>query len=287
MGKKNRRKRYVTDKSELENACPLCGAKTWECGGTRNGEVGKWHICVNNNCPYDQFETASGEFCVSSFGGNGHKDKPATTSTDLTSAYTGYTGTYYQAAVRQCNHWRDKVKVGEHKVTVSAYSDRPKVKDAKLPDLGVYLAMGWQDEMSPIWGAGIKTPHREGGFPTVYCRWPDFGIVHVSVVEWLINAIISNMEKGYKIDIGCQGAHGRTGTLLACLIAKVEGLCADDAIKAVHNRHCSKAVETNSQENLIREFLGEELKVFKPDVQWRLYLGNYPRLSCSTYGVRR
>ncbi len=39
MGKKNRRKRYVTDKSELENACPLCGAKTWECGGTRNGEV--------------------------------------------------------------------------------------------------------------------------------------------------------------------------------------------------------------------------------------------------------
>ena len=278
MGKKNRRARHIPNKEQLEDKkCPMCESEVFKVGGTRNSQPGMWHICVNNNCPYDQFVSDSGDFTVSSFCGNGDKDK----SKDV-KATTYAFGYYASTGGRQCDHWRDNIKVGDYTVTVSAQTDKPRmgeVDDSVMPELGVYLAMSWQDAMSPIWGAGVKTPHSIDKYPTIYCKWPDYGAVHLTVVDWLVKAMMVSMEAGMSVDIGCQGGHGRTGCLLACLIAKVEGKGSKAAMDAVHKRHCTKAIESHSQENLIRVFCGEEPVVYKDKVQWKLWLGNYPRLS--------
>ena len=285
MGKKNRRKRHIHNEDglgALRQQCPLCGANVWKCFGSRNDQAGQWNICVNNHCKFDEFVANDKSFTATNLTGK-KKNKVSVTQTG--SSGTGTAVSYS----RKCNHWRDKVKVGEHKVTVSALSDKPGAlqKDyTEMPGLGVYLAFGWQDKMSPIWGAGYKTPHGLNSHPAVYTKWPDYGVVDISVVEWLVKAIRKNMAAGLSVDIGCQGGHGRTGTLLACLIADVEGIGSDDAIKAVHKRHCTSAVESISQENLVREYCGEEPIVVKQVPVWRMYIQGH-RLSYNMTSPRR
>lgn len=281
MGKKNRRKRYVHNADGLGGLrvqCPLCNADLWKCWGSRNDKKGQWNICTNNQCPYDEFVSDDGAFTATTCDATSTDTKPTATAT-----------TPYTALSRKCDHWRDVVKVGDGVVTVSAHSDKPRENekdDTAVPDLGMYLSVSWQDRMSPIWGAGIKTPYGVDSYPSVYCKWADYGVVDISVVTWMVKAIRTAMEKGLSVDIGCQGGHGRTGTLLACLIAHVEGLDSANAIKAVHKRHCKEAVESLSQENLVREYCGEEKLVIKQVPTWRMYIQGH-RLSYTMTNPRR
>ena len=107
------------------------------------------------------------------------------------------------------------------------------------PDFGLYFDRHW----SPPW------QHAQ-------FDWPDFG-VPASTAD-LRNALAGLHERsrrGERVELGCLGAHGRTGTALACL-AVLAGVPASSAVAWVRRAHCEKAVETPDQAALVASFGG-------------------------------
>ncbi|KKL95945.1 hypothetical protein LCGC14_1849510 [marine sediment metagenome] len=173
-----------------------------------------------------------------------------------------------------CDHWRDPVRVGEWKVYVSASSDRPTPTEraAKkeneqpiLPDYGLYFATD-RTGYGVGWGAKVQTtpdfPTNELGLVTAYPRlfydWVDMGAPRGPIVIKLVAWAVEKIKSGVKLDLGCFGGHGRTGTFLALLLMEIEGLTAAEAMKEVWTRHCEQAIETYVQKKFIYEFNGEK-----------------------------
>ena len=77
----------------------------------------------------------------------------------------------------------------------------------------------------------------------------------ISVYDFSVSIVwcITRMMEGEKLEIGCYGSHGRTGTLLAGILVYL-GATAKDAIKEVRTRHCNRAIETKGQEDLIARY---------------------------------
>jgi protein-tyrosine phosphatase len=94
-------------------------------------------------------------------------------------------------------------------------------------------------------------------WPFAWVEWPDRGTIAVELAESVVRAIVKGLEAGKTIDVGCAGAHGRTGTLLAFLLIYVEHLDPKEAIEQVHKRHCSKAIESSAQVHAIYGFAGQ------------------------------
>lgn len=102
------------------------------------------------------------------------------------------------------------------------------------PQYGLYLDPKWQ----PPW------IHDHVG-------WPDFGVP--ANPDDLINALSGALERarqGQRVEIGCHGGHGRTGTALACLAVLV-GHSAANAVAWVRANYCTQAVETPEQEAFV------------------------------------
>ncbi|MEA3249532.1 MAG: hypothetical protein U9Q03_04200 [Patescibacteria group bacterium] len=98
----------------------------------------------------------------------------------------------------------------------------------------------------------------------VECHLPDFGGVPEDWREILEQRIIPLLERceqtGEKAVCYCHAGHGRTGTLLASLIALLESEKeTPDPIVAVRERHCSHAVETRTQAEGIFALRGQEV----------------------------
>jgi protein-tyrosine phosphatase len=83
--------------------------------------------------------------------------------------------------------------------------------------------------------------------------WPDFGVLPLPALKRLVMFARNHME-ATTIEIACCGGHGRTDTLLACLIADIENVDGDTAIKLARLRHCKHGIETEEQEELVRRF---------------------------------
>ena len=86
----------------------------------------------------------------------------------------------------------------------------------------------------------------------------DFGSVPSNWEGFLREDVIPLLREGKKVLAFCAGSHGRTGTLLASLIALLEPDTADP-IAAARQRHCRSAVETEAQARAIFALRGEEL----------------------------
>lgn len=104
-------------------------------------------------------------------------------------------------------------------------------------------------------------------WPFSLVSWPDRGIIPVQMAERLINFMREQLHAGKLMDVGCAGAHGRTGTLLAMLLIDEEDLHPAKAIEEVRARHCNKAIESDSQVRLIFGYGGliatkEEVKKY-------------------------
>jgi hypothetical protein len=101
---------------------------------------------------------------------------------------------------------------------------------AEPPDFGLYLDARW----APPW------PHE-------HLDWPDFS-VPADRADTLaaLTDVLERARRGERVEIGCLGAHGRTGTALACLAA-LAGCAPDDAVAWVRANYCSHAVETDEQ----------------------------------------
>jgi hypothetical protein len=102
------------------------------------------------------------------------------------------------------------------------------------PDYGLYLDPRWQ----PPWEHG-------------YVDWPDFGVPADSdAVVTALTTVLERARSGQRVEVGCVGGHGRTGTALACL-AVLTGHPASDAVAWVRSNYCASAVETPGQEAFV------------------------------------
>ena len=104
------------------------------------------------------------------------------------------------------------------------------------PDCGLYLDHRWK----PPW------PHD-------HLDWPDFGVPDdAAQVVAALRSVLARARAGERVEIGCLGGHGRTGTALACL-AILSGHPPDEAVAWVRANYCAKAVETADQETFVSD----------------------------------
>ena len=102
--------------------------------------------------------------------------------------------------------------------------------DRDPPMLGLYL----DDRWDPPW------PHE-------HVDWPDFGVpADSSALLASLRGLLARARAGEAVEIGCLGAHGRTGTALACL-AVLTGADPAEAVAWVRGAYCERAVETPEQ----------------------------------------
>lgn len=160
-----------------------------------------------------------------------------------------------------CRHWRTEVKIGRFTALASGLMDRPRPDGLPgpepWPDAGVYLDRGWLSHLGGMASAGVDSPI-EPWWPFIVVDWPDQGAINADYYAALVDRVVEMLEAGQRVEIACQGGHGRTGTLLAGVLAKIESLPAQEAIDSLRKRYCKQAVESHKQVAQIYEYLAEE-----------------------------
>ena len=131
---------------------------------------------------------------------------------------------------------RDPVSLPDGTViwAVSFDLDAPYERD-EVPAFGLYLDTRW----NPPW-------------PHAHLDWPDFSVpVDRTDARAALDDLLARARRGGRVEIGCLGAHGRTGTALACLAA-MTGCAPADAVAWVRANYCSHAVETDEQAAFVK-----------------------------------
>ena len=121
-------------------------------------------------------------------------------------------------------------------INASSHDDKRKAGQF-VPDWGLYLDWCWK----PDW----RHEH---------IHWPDMSTPSNDIAA--IEAILEAYERaldGLDIEIGCIGGHGRTGTVLGCMLT-IEGVAPETAIKTVRGDYCQHAIESDTQEWWIHYF---------------------------------
>lgn len=169
--------------------------------------------------------------------------------------------TYVYHTPKSCGHNQQRIKVGNYEIWATesyrvGWSGKRDVK----PDYGVYLSLLWMDKFpevfmnDPACGClGMKHP-----YPALFVDWMDKKDISLDIYGKLVHFVIDKLSHGHTVEVGCQGAHGRTGTLIAGVLGKLESLNTKDAISELRTRYCKKAVESDKQVQLIRKYLIRE-----------------------------
>lgn len=122
-------------------------------------------------------------------------------------------------------------------MAVSFDGDDPYTR-GRSPDYGLYLDRRWQ----PPWTHD-------------HLDWPDFGVPDTASTTRALRSVLGRARAGERVEVGCLGGHGRTGTAVACL-AISSGYPARNAVDWVRTAYCTSAVETPEQETFIAQFQG-------------------------------
>ena len=105
--------------------------------------------------------------------------------------------------------------------------------------------------MGSIWTDGGS---RHG--PTTISTWPDFGVPDDAArVVVALRSLLDRARAQDRVEVGCLGGHGRTGTALACL-AILCGHPPDEAIAWTRANYCADAIETAEQGVFVVSFVG-------------------------------
>lgn len=106
------------------------------------------------------------------------------------------------------------------------------------PEVGIYLAACRPGE----------TP-----WPAAWIRWPDFWLPDDP--EALADALWQGLRRAHdeRVEIGCRGGLGRTGTALACA-AVMDGVDPEIAVDFVRRQYHAHAAETPWQRAFVRRF---------------------------------
>jgi hypothetical protein len=106
----------------------------------------------------------------------------------------------------------------------------------EVPAFGLYFDEHW----APPWDH-VQLP------------WADFGVPDAAELRFALEDLLGRARRGERVEVGCLGGHGRTGTALACL-AVLTGTPPDDAVAWVRAAYCEKAVETDEQRAFVAAF---------------------------------
>jgi len=121
---------------------------------------------------------------------------------------------------------------------------KSRLEDNPNRDFGLYMDPSW----APTWDAEL-------------IAWLDFGLPTDNKAA--ANQIITAFERaknGERLEVGCIGGLGRTGTVLACM-AILAGVTVDEAVNWVRTNYDSRAVETQEQEDWVLwfgQFIGHD-----------------------------
>jgi protein-tyrosine phosphatase len=90
-------------------------------------------------------------------------------------------------------------------------------------------------------------------WPYRWVRWPDFRLPvdRQDAYDALREAWQRSATD--RVELGCAGGHGRTGTALACL-AVLDGLPGSEAVAYVRRGYHPRAVETPAQRRWVQGF---------------------------------
>ena len=156
--------------------------------------------------------------------------KPSKTTTTYTSKCRHYSP---ESAVTICE--------GVQIYPSSMNNNRKEEDLAKFtPDFGLYADTGWKPE-----------------WRNEFIVFPDYGIPTFDIaVEQITSACVRAADLDQKVEIGCIGGHGRTGTILACMFIwgsyrDGKPITPEEAIKKVRDPKtgiCNHAIETEQQE---------------------------------------
>ncbi|MHA1733483.1 MAG: phosphatase domain-containing putative toxin [Promethearchaeota archaeon] len=108
-------------------------------------------------------------------------------------------------------------------------------------------AYGVEDLLAAYEGAGLVVRH----FPIV-----DQGVPSVPGMEELVRWLGETLDAGANVVVHCVGGLGRSGLVVACYLTS-RGLPAEDAINAVREARSPRAIETETQEEFVREFASQ------------------------------
>lgn len=145
----------------------------------------------------------------------------------------------HQHARHEVHRHLDAVVLAEGvHVVAASYEMMDPYARSVVPDFGLYLDAGWQ----PPW----RHDHLD---------WPDFGVPddHETLRRALVD-VLARARAGQRVEIGCLGGHGRTGTALACL-AILAGEDPASAAARIRADYCPQAIETDDQLRLVNSFV--------------------------------
>ena len=146
--------------------------------------------------------------------------------------------------VVRCYHGHQPIVIAGYKVYGGSCS-RPSVDDADIY-VGLDYSFKIIDKAYP-WEDGHSFQYLINDMQA-----PKDAVSFVKLIEWLAGEI----KLGKKVHIGCIGGHGRTGTVLAALVAIMEN--RTDAISFVRKHYCTKAVESEKQIEFLVKYFSQE-----------------------------
>lgn len=153
----------------------------------------------------------------------------------------------------KCRHWREPVEL-LNGVTVfaSAWFDRPGGRvDSDWADVGLYLDGSWAN-LTLLCSPGFRPrfaqyrPSRLLVYP-----WPDLGVPReparfLRALRWALR----QATEGKRVEIGCAGGHGRTGTTLAAMLI-LQGMSPKRAAARIRKTYCHEAIESKGQMQML------------------------------------
>jgi hypothetical protein len=120
-------------------------------------------------------------------------------------------------------------------VRASGIADRD--LDGGWRQFGLYCDTAWQ----PDW-------------PAVTIDWPDFNVpASPEAAAQQIHDAYKRARRGERVEVGCLGGRGRTGTVLACM-AVLAGVPGEEAVAWVRWHYRPEAVEVPSQVDWVNWF---------------------------------
>ena len=168
---------------------------------------------------------------------------PATKSTSTTYSPTpkDYDDYDWGSAFMSDRHAQTQVPLPDGETSVYCTSLSKASECEVVPDFALYMDMGWRPD-----GLAIMLPWRDYGMPQVSDEFADYAIKEA--FAWA--------KSGAFVELGCIGAHGRTGVVLACMAALADPLMTGpECVAFVRTAYCHHAIETKEQEWWVARFV--------------------------------
>jgi hypothetical protein len=118
---------------------------------------------------------------------------------------------------------------------------RRPVPPGPVPEYGLYLG-----------SRRFRRRHGEAPWPSAWLDWPDFWLPRdrAQAVE-RIEELHQRARAGERVEVGCGGGVGRTGTVIACL-AVLDGLDPAAGVEWTRQHYHRRAVETPWQRRWVQ-----------------------------------